>query len=271
MGRTAVVPGGRSGNGTALARAPVARGDSVVVAHLDSAGASALAAELSPQGPYRVTAQAGDVRDPEAVGVVVEQAHRRDGRLCMVFNKAGIGLGGWRKRQADAELSDHERTVTRRSPASRVLRVGGLVMALALSSGCYYLMSDPPPPPETAPLEVIATSSMTDETCLLNRYDLGAGYHDIDLISELKPSEVRIREHSGQAVYTGSVGPQVFNEEPQDLPPGSAPTYQTIKLEVGEYTVECEPHGEVVSTAILTVAPARPGYENPPAIEEPHD
>lgn len=94
MSRTAVVTGGASGIGAALARALVARGDSVVVADLDQVGASAVAAELSRQGPGRARAEALDVRDAEAVRAVVEEAHRRDGRLDLLFNNAGIGLGG---------------------------------------------------------------------------------------------------------------------------------------------------------------------------------
>lgn len=94
MGRTAVVTGGASGIGAALARALVSRGDSVVIADLDSAGASALADELSQQGPGRARAEALDVRDAEAVRVAVEETHRRDGRLDLLFNNAGIGLGG---------------------------------------------------------------------------------------------------------------------------------------------------------------------------------
>ncbi len=94
MDRTAVVTGGASGIGAALARALVARGDSVVIADLDAAAAPAEAAELSRHGPGRARAEALDVRDAEAVRSVVEEAHRRDGRLDLMFNNAGIGMGG---------------------------------------------------------------------------------------------------------------------------------------------------------------------------------
>ena len=108
MSRTAVVTGGASGIGAALARALVARGDSVVIADLDAAGASAVAAELSQQGPGRARAEGLDVRDAEAVRVLVEEAHRRDGRLDLVFNNAGIGVGG---AVEDLTLSHWERAI----------------------------------------------------------------------------------------------------------------------------------------------------------------
>lgn len=94
MSRTAVVTGGASGIGAALSRALVARGDSVVVADLDAAAAAAVAGELNRQGPGRARAEALDVRDAQAVRSVVEEAHRRDGRLDLMFNNAGIGIGG---------------------------------------------------------------------------------------------------------------------------------------------------------------------------------
>jgi NAD(P)-dependent dehydrogenase (short-subunit alcohol dehydrogenase family) len=94
MSRTALVTGGASGIGAALARALVGRGDSVVIADLDSAGASAVADELNQQGFGRARAEGLDVRDAESVRSVVEEAHCRDGRLDLLFNNAGIGVGG---------------------------------------------------------------------------------------------------------------------------------------------------------------------------------
>ena len=108
MGRTAVVTGGASGIGAALARALVARGDSVVIADVDVTGATALAEELSRQGPGGARAERLDVRDAEAVRAVVEAAHRRDGRLDLLFNNAGIGLGG---AVEDLSLSHWDRVI----------------------------------------------------------------------------------------------------------------------------------------------------------------
>ena len=153
-------------------------------------------------------------------------------------------------------------------PTSHAIRLGALVLAGALSSGCF---SDPPPPPEIAPLEVIATTSIKpSQTCGLNRNELGAGTHDVTIISEVKSSVVRIRDSSGRVVFKGFADPQVYDEvvdeeEPKDLPEGyelppGFGQYEDLRLEAGEYTVECEPQGDPVSAARLTVVPARPGW-----------
>lgn len=94
MGRTAIVTGGASGIGRALAAALVARGDTVVVADVDGAGATAVAADLTATGPGRARAAALDVRDAAAVQAAVDDVVRTDGRLDLLFNNAGIPVGG---------------------------------------------------------------------------------------------------------------------------------------------------------------------------------
>lgn len=94
MSRTAIVTGAASGIGAALARALVARGDTVVVADLDHAAATAVAAGLDRTGPGRARAASVDVRDADAVHALVDDAVRTDGRLDLLFNNAGIPVGG---------------------------------------------------------------------------------------------------------------------------------------------------------------------------------
>lgn len=89
----AVVTGGASGIGRALAEALVARGDTVVLADVDPA-VGAVATALTEQGPGRATSAVVDVRDADAVRDLVESAYRDHGRLDLVFNNAGIGVGG---------------------------------------------------------------------------------------------------------------------------------------------------------------------------------
>ena len=94
MPRTAIVTGGASGIGRALGAALVGRGDRVVLADVDGDAASAVAEQLSAAGPGQATAAAVDVRDADAVRGLVTGTAERDGRLDLLFNNAGLGIGG---------------------------------------------------------------------------------------------------------------------------------------------------------------------------------
>src|SRR3954465_12857 len=88
MARTAIVTGGGSGIGEALCRALAARGDTVVVADIDGANAERVAGEIGG------TAAKVDVRDADAVQALVDDTVAAHGRLDLMFNNAGIGVGG---------------------------------------------------------------------------------------------------------------------------------------------------------------------------------
>lgn len=94
MARVAIVTGGGSGIGRALSAGLVRRGDNVVVADLDGPAAEAVAAELSARGPGDASAATLDVRDAAAVAELVTQIVDRHGRLDLMFNNAGVGMGG---------------------------------------------------------------------------------------------------------------------------------------------------------------------------------
>jgi NAD(P)-dependent dehydrogenase (short-subunit alcohol dehydrogenase family) len=94
MARIAIVTGGASGIGRALASALVARGDTVVVAGIDGEAAGRVAGELARHGPGMATAAAVDVRDAAAVRALVHGTRDRYGRLDVMVNNAGIGVGG---------------------------------------------------------------------------------------------------------------------------------------------------------------------------------
>ncbi|ODU00946.1 MAG: short-chain dehydrogenase [Pseudonocardia sp. SCN 72-86] len=91
-GRVAIVTGGASGIGRALGAALVAHGDTVVLADVDVEGATSAADAM--YGPGKATAAALDVRDGPAVERLVAYTVDAHGRLDLMVNNAGLGIGG---------------------------------------------------------------------------------------------------------------------------------------------------------------------------------
>lgn len=95
MSRVAIVTGAASGIGLALSDALVRRGDLVVIADVDADGAEREAARLDARGaPGAARAAALDVRDAAAVQDLVDRTVSDHGRLDLMVNNAGIGVGG---------------------------------------------------------------------------------------------------------------------------------------------------------------------------------
>lgn len=94
MARVAIVTGGGSGIGQALSTALVRRGDLVTVADIDGEAAEATAGRLDATGPGTASAATVDVRDAAAVTALVNGTVERHGRLDLIFNNAGVGIGG---------------------------------------------------------------------------------------------------------------------------------------------------------------------------------
>ncbi|WP_193611514.1 SDR family NAD(P)-dependent oxidoreductase [Nocardioides lijunqiniae] len=92
MSRHAIVTGGGSGIGAALCRALVASGDHVVVADLDEVAAQRTVDSVRGSGTARALRL--DVTDAAAVQAAVDDVVAREGRLDLMFNNAGISLGG---------------------------------------------------------------------------------------------------------------------------------------------------------------------------------
>jgi NAD(P)-dependent dehydrogenase (short-subunit alcohol dehydrogenase family) len=99
MSRTVIVTGAASGIGLALSSALAERGDRVVMTDIEGERLSTEAARL--RHGY-VEARSLDVRDARAVNDLVHDVARRDGRLDMIFNNAGIGVGGETDQLTDA-------------------------------------------------------------------------------------------------------------------------------------------------------------------------
>jgi NAD(P)-dependent dehydrogenase (short-subunit alcohol dehydrogenase family) len=86
-GTTALVTGGASGIGKAIAAALRKRGATVILADIDEANLKAASAELG-ESTHTI---ACDLADPKTPARLIEQAHALCGRLDLVCSNAGIG------------------------------------------------------------------------------------------------------------------------------------------------------------------------------------
>src|SRR5262245_16767403 len=87
-GKVAVITGGASGIGLATARSLKERGCDLVLADVEQGPLDAAASELGALGVRT------DVRSKESVDARAGQAYARFGRADVVFNNAGVAIGG---------------------------------------------------------------------------------------------------------------------------------------------------------------------------------
>jgi NAD(P)-dependent dehydrogenase (short-subunit alcohol dehydrogenase family) len=90
--RSAIVTGAGSGIGAALSRALVAAGASVVCADLDGGAAEKTVASVT--GPGTARAAELDVTSAAQVAALVDDVATQHGSLDLMFNNAGISIGG---------------------------------------------------------------------------------------------------------------------------------------------------------------------------------
>jgi NAD(P)-dependent dehydrogenase (short-subunit alcohol dehydrogenase family) len=102
QGQVALVTGGASGIGRALAEALAARGATLIVADIDSAGAHDVAERV---GGSALTV---DLSEPGAAADLVERAYDVAGRVDFIASNAGMGGGPGARRLLKAEI-DAER------------------------------------------------------------------------------------------------------------------------------------------------------------------
>ena len=86
-GKAALVTGGASGIGKALAQALKTRGASVIIADINEANLKSAANEIGP-GTHAI---ACDLADPTAPARLIDQAYALTGRLDLVCSNAGVG------------------------------------------------------------------------------------------------------------------------------------------------------------------------------------
>jgi hypothetical protein len=97
--------------------------------------------------------------------------------------------------------------------------------------------SDPPPDPSVAPLEIVANDQGVGR-CALNRHEIGAGMHEVLVVTGGLDAAVVVRDPSGLVVFEqrGGTGASV-------APP--APLLE------GTYVVTCRyPNGATGSTRL---------------------
>ena len=98
--KTAVITGGASGIGAALAAAIQSRGGQAIIVDIDGEAAEAKAAELGDG----VSAMACDVSDVAAVEAMAEAAWSKLGGVDLVFANAGLGVGRPLLKATEAEF-----------------------------------------------------------------------------------------------------------------------------------------------------------------------
>jgi NAD(P)-dependent dehydrogenase (short-subunit alcohol dehydrogenase family) len=106
--QVAIVTGGASGIGAALGAALVRRGCMVLLADIDDVGVQRAAERISRIGPGRAVGSVVDVCDPEQVSEAVQRAVADNGRLDLLFNNAGIAIGGYTQ---ELSLAHWQRTI----------------------------------------------------------------------------------------------------------------------------------------------------------------
>jgi NAD(P)-dependent dehydrogenase (short-subunit alcohol dehydrogenase family) len=105
--KTAIVTGGGSGLGKAIAKRLAAEGATAVIADVNQAAIDATVAEITSAG-HKAWGAHVDVTNRDAVRAFMEKVAAKSGRIDILVNNAGIGLG---EQIVDQPFSDFERTI----------------------------------------------------------------------------------------------------------------------------------------------------------------
>jgi NAD(P)-dependent dehydrogenase (short-subunit alcohol dehydrogenase family) len=104
-GRVAVITGGASGIGRALGQALGKEGARVVLLDIEQAALDGTVKALRADG-ITVSGLVADVVKPEAMNAVADLIFAEQGRVHLLFNNAGVGLGEAQRRIWDLPLAD---------------------------------------------------------------------------------------------------------------------------------------------------------------------
>lgn len=230
--QVALVTGGASGIGRSIAAALASRGHAVVVADVDEPAARETAADLTTRAASSggvVEAVGLDVTDRAAFAAVAREVADGYGSLDLLFNNAGIGVGGlvdelgdehWDRTLA-VNLHGVVHGVQAVTPIMTAQRRGHIVNTASMAG----LMTVPMMLPYTTSKHAVVALSRS-------------------LRAELKPDGVKVT-----AVCPAFVATPLLD----NLNPGMAPTHAT--LGVRQMAAHLQPHGlpgpDAVAEAVL--------------------
>lgn len=133
--QVAIVTGGASGIGRALAEQLGRRGARLVIADLNIDGVDAVARELQEDGVDAV-AVAADVSQSDSLESIIDEAMARHGRIDLLFNNAGVGWGGAFETMSRGEI---ERVLS--INLGSVLRMTSLVYPIMIRQGHGHIIN----------------------------------------------------------------------------------------------------------------------------------
>jgi NAD(P)-dependent dehydrogenase (short-subunit alcohol dehydrogenase family) len=195
-GKVAIVTGGGSGIGAAVAMQLAAGGAKVLVADRNLAGAEAVAAAVKAAGGTAIAHEI-DVADPIEVEAMVDTAVREFGGLHLAVNNAGIGgpsaatadypLDGW-KNVIDINLNGvfygmkYEITAMLKSGGGAIVNMSSILGSLAFAQAPAYVAAKH----GVNGLTKVAAVEYAKHGVRVNA--IGPGFIDTPLLSKMDPA-----------------------------------------------------------------------------------
>jgi uncharacterized oxidoreductase len=178
MERTAVVTGGSSGIGLALALALAARGDRVLACGSRAEPPAALAQH------ERIAWRSCDLASEAGRSALVDWVRSTAPRLDLLFNNAGIQREFAIGPELDAREVEHEIAVNLLAP---ILVTAALVPALVAASGCIVNVSSglALAPKARAPVYCATKAALSSFSLSLRHQLRGCGIRVVDVITPL--------------------------------------------------------------------------------------